>query len=335
MNHTAVRDAAGWARRLLWEHLVLALSVAYIVALGPYVPGFATAANQGNVASSLLPLLVLAVGQTFVLVTGGIDLSVTAVIGLASVLGASVMTAEGGVLAGSPLAIPAAVAAMIGVGVAVGLVNGVAVTRLGMPPFLVTLTTLMACGGLAVWYTNWYAHAEAISGLPESFLALVEESRLGVAPYPLAIAAALAIAGHVILRHTLLGRWLFAVGLNRRTAEVSGVPAARVVTAAYVVSGACAAVGSILYTARLETGLPDLGQRLLLDVIAAAVLGGTSLFGGRGGVAGTAAGVLLITLLDNSLNLWNLSNFQILIVKGLVILLAALLDAARRRKEGG
>ena len=335
MNQTVGRTTAGRAHLLLSEHLVLALSVAYILGIGPLVPGFATVANLGNVTSSLLPLLVLAIGQTFVLVTGGIDLSVTAVIALASVLGASVMTAEGGVLAGRPPAVPAAAAAMVGVGMAVGLINGVAVTRLGMPPFLVTLTTLMVCGGLAVWYTNWYAHAEAIAGLPESFLTLVGEWRVGVAPYPLAIAAAVALGAHVALRHTLWGRWLYAVGLNRRAAAVSGVPAERVVTAAYVVSGACAAVGSILYTARLETGLPDLGQRLLLDVIAAAVLGGTSLFGGRGNITGTAAGVLFITLLDNGLNLGNLSNFQILIVKGLVILLAALLDAARRRREQG
>lgn len=335
MTTKAGRDAAGAARLLGSEHLVLGLCVAYVLAIGPFVPGFSSRANLGNVASNLLPLLVLAVGQTFVLIVGGIDLSATAILALSSVVGASIMTSQGGTLAGNPLATPAAVAAMIGVGVVVGLINGVSVARLGMPPFLATLATMMVAGGLAVWYANWYARSEAIHGLPDPFLAIGRESRLGFAPAAAAVAVGVTLASHVILRYTLLGRWIYAVGLNPRAAEASGVPVARVVAAAYGLSGACAAVGSILYTSRLETGLPEWSGRILLDVIAAAVIGGTSLFGGRGRVAWTVSGVLFVTLLDASLNLWNLSNFQIMMVKGAVILLAALLDAARERAAAG
>jgi ribose/xylose/arabinose/galactoside ABC-type transport system permease subunit len=139
----------------------------------------------------------------------------------------------------------------------------------------------------------------------------------------------------VLLTRTVLGRWLFAVGGNARTALVSGVPVERVVLFAYVACAVCAAVASILYTARLETGSPVLGQRILLDVIGAVVIGGTSLFGGRGSVLGTVYGALFITLLDNGLNLMGLSSFSVLMVKGTVILAAALVDAIRERLEQG
>jgi ribose/xylose/arabinose/galactoside ABC-type transport system permease subunit len=307
--------------------MVLVLSVAYILVLGPIVPGFASRENLGNVASNMLPLLVVAIGQTFVLIAGGIDLSATAVIALASVVGASITSADGGLLAGNSLAVPVAVAAMIGIGLLAGLVNGASVALLRMPPFMVTLASMMVLGGLAVWYTR----SQKIYDLPDAFLAIGQGSLLGVVPYALIVTGTLVIAAHIALQHTLFGRWLYAVGMNGRTAEISGVPVALVVTAAFLVSGACAAVGSILYTARLETGSPEMGQRILLDVIAAAVIGGTSLYGGRGKVAWTVSGVLFITLIDNSLNLMNLSNFAILIVKGVVILLAALLDAMRTR----
>jgi ribose transport system permease protein len=128
---------------------------------------------------------------------------------------------------------------------------------------------------------------------------------------------------------------MFAVGGNVRTARVSGVPVERTVLLAYVACGACAAAASILYTARLETGSPVLGQRILLDVIGAVVIGGTSLFGGRGSVVGTIYGAVFITLLDNGLNLMGLSSFTVLIVKGAVILAAALADATRERLERG
>jgi ribose/xylose/arabinose/galactoside ABC-type transport system permease subunit len=307
--------------------MVLVLSVAYILALGPFVPGFASWENLGNVASNMIPLLVVAIGQTAVLIAGGIDLSATAIIALASVLGASIMSADGGLMAGSRIAVPVAVAAMIGVGLLTGLINGVAVARLRMPPFMVTLASMMIVGGLAVWYTR----SQKIYDLPDAFLAIGQGSLPGGLPVAVMVAGILCVGAQIALRHSLYGRWLYAVGMNARAAEISSVPVAQVVTAAYLASGACAAVGSILYTARLETGSPEMGQRILLDVIAAAVIGGTSLFGGRGKVTWTISGVLFITLIDNSLNLMNLSNFTILIVKGCVILLAALLDASRTR----
>jgi ribose/xylose/arabinose/galactoside ABC-type transport system permease subunit len=185
--------------------------------------------------------------------------------------------------------------------------------------------------GFAIWLTR----SSNITGIPEGFRLLGTASlgRLAPVPAALLVVGPLALGAHLLLTRTVLGRWIFAVGGNARTARVSGVPVERVILFAYVACGACAAVASILYTARLETGSPVMGQRILLDVIGAVVIGGTSLFGGRGTILGTVYGALFITLLDNGLNLMGLSSFAVLMVKGTVILAAALVDAARERLE--
>ena len=304
------------------EYLVLLLSGVLFTALAPFTPGLASVDNVLNLLGNLAPLLVVAIGQTLVLIAGGIDLSVTSTIALTSVVGAFVMSGDNGWLKGSPVATPAAVAVMLGLGALVGFGNGLAVTKLRMPAFIVTLTTMMFLSGLAVWLTK----SQPLYNLPSGFIAL--GSRLWLA---LPIAATLAGFAHLLLTRSLLGHWLRAVGFNSRTAHVSGVPVEAVVIGAYVASGLLAAAASVLYTARLETGSPVLGQRILLDVIGATVLGGTSLFGGRGKVMWTLFGVLFLTLLDNALNLLGLSHFTIMMAKGGVILLAALLDTARNR----
>jgi len=320
------RPGSGLRRLALSEYLVLWLSVIYAIALAPFTPGFASTGNFANILISLLPLFLVALGQTVVLITGGIDLSVTSIIALTSVIGANVMSSAGGWLAGSPLAAPVAVVAMLALGAVVGGLNGVAVTWLKMPAFIVTLTGMMFFSGLAIWFTQ----SKNIGGLPEAFVVL------GGNPWAAAaIAAATGGFAHVMLTRSLFGRWLFAVGHNAKAAHVSGVPVRGVTIAAYVVSGVCAALASILYTGQAETGSPVLGQRVLLDVIGATILGGTSLFGGKGKVLWTLCGVLFLKLVDNSLNLLNLSIFTITMVKGGVILVAALLDVARRRWAGG
>ncbi len=313
------------ALSVLGEWGVALLCGAYLLALAPLVPGFVSAGNLGDVLSNAVPLLAVALGQTIVLLTGGIDLSVTAVVALASVAGARVMTESGGLLPGSAAA---GVLAMLGVGVAVGLANGLAVARLRMPPFLATLAVMTFASGLAIWSTQ----SQGIAGLPASFRAL--GGRLGPLPVSLLVVLPLALAAHLVLSRTVLGRWIYAVGGNVRASRVCGVPVERVILLAYAACGACAGLAAVLYTARLETGSPVLGQRIFLDVIGGAVIGGTSLFGGRGTVRGTAFGVLLITLVDNSLNLLGLSSFAVLMVKGGVILGAAVLDAWRERLAG-
>ena len=304
-------------RWLLSEHLVLGLTVLLFAVLAPFTPGLISSANLLNILGYLLPLLIVAIGMTLVMITGGIDLSVTSIIALTSVVGAKLMSEDTGAFA-----TPIGVGVMLALGAGLGAVNGAVVTLLRLPAFIVTLASMMFLSGFAVWLTQ----SKNIYGLPGTFLALGQ--RL---PITFALTAALAVAAHLMLRRTVFGRWLYAVGQNATTAHISGVPVRAMTFAAYVASGFCAALASVMLTARLETGSPVLGREILLDIIGATVVGGTSLFGGKGKIAWTFFGVLFLTVLDNALNLLSLSQFSITMTKGAVILFAAVLDATRRR----
>ncbi len=323
--HRTTDDRAA-TRLVASEFFVLLLCGVAFVVLAPFTPGFTSPGNLWNILISCLPLLMLATGQTLVLITGGIDLSVTAIIGLSSVVGALVMGGERGWLAGHPAATPTAIIAMMLTGAGVGFFNGTCIAALRMPAFMVTLTTSMFLYGFAIWLAKKTVNAESIYNLPNAFLALSSHAWLAAM-----FAVAASGAAHLLLGRTLFGRWLYAVGHNARTSLISGVPVGGVTTGAYVLSGSFAALASILLTARLETGSPNHGKALLLDVIGAAVIGGTSLFGGKGKVLWTVFGVLFLSLLGNALNLLNLSDFMITIVKGSVILVAALLDVWRNK----
>ncbi len=314
--------APGWRPRWGSECLILAAGGVYFLAAAPFIPGLASWENLGNLLSNLLPLLVIAVGQTLVLIAGGIDLSATAIMAVTSVAGAMVMR---GVPGHGPVAALAGVGVMLGMGTAVGWGNGFAITRLRLPAFMVTLTSMMFFSGLALWLTQ----SQKINGLPAAFNAL--GGNLAVELILTTAVVGLTAWG---LGRLLAGRWLYAVGHNPRAALISGVPVGPVVMAAYAFSGGAAALGAVLLTGRGETGDPVLGRYLMLDVIGAAVLGGASFFGGRGGVGGTAAGVLFIKLVDNSLSLQGCSHFTIMMVKGGLILAAALADGGRRRLAG-
>ena len=350
------------ARALLSDWFVLWLSLAYFAALLPLLPTLGTTANIVNLLSNAWPLLVVALGQTFVMTIGGIDLSQGSVMGLTSTLGAALIatagppevlsnapiwglliTEEGGILAGQ---VWFGILAMLIAGAFVGLVNGALVAWLDMPPFMVTLVSLITVGAFAIWLTQ----SENIRNLPESYVDLGKGEIVSVfigpklesqiprrqvhelIGYASVIAVTLAMTLHLLLERTVFGRQVLAVGANRKAAEIAGVPVRRVIVLVFVLSSICATVGAILYSARLEAGRPTLGEgTFLLDVIGATVIGGTSLFGGKGKVLWTVFGVLFFVLLSNTLNLMNLSTFHIDMVKGSVILAAALLDVARTR----
>jgi len=326
MSIPIAASKARWQRLLRGDTWVLVLAIAYFLVLLPIVPELANAENLKLILSNMLPLLVVALGQTFVLVTGGIDLSATSTIALASIAGAATMVWPALGLSGVP-AVMAGAVSMLVAGAAVGAANGAAITRLSMPPFMVTLATMMFVSGAAIWATL----SMGISGLPEP-LAVVAQEGLGPLPYALLLVLPFVYLAHVVLTRSVYGRWLFAVGRNAKAARVSGVPVSRTILWAYILCGLFTAVGAFLYTGRLETGSPVMGQRIFLDVIGAAVIGGVSLFGGKGSVAGVIYGVLFITLVDNSLNILGFSSFTVLMAKGAVILLAALFDAMRARK---
>jgi len=314
---------------LLLQSPVWWLSLLLFLAVLPARPELASAANVELLLLSSALLAVLAVGQTFVVITAGIDLSVPAVMSLASVMGTAVLAAVAPA-AGDWPAILAAVAVMLAVGVASGVLQGWAVGFLQMPAFLVTLASLMGVGGLAVWYTQ----SERIAA-SEQFVE-IWYGRPGGVPLPLVWVGLLALSAHFILNQTVTGRRLYAVGHSPAAARISGVPVVRVTVFAYGVSGFCAGAAAVLYTARLYTGSPQLVENeVLLDCIGAAVIGGASLFGGRGWIGGTLLGAFFIALLGNSLNMLGLRYWHVIMVKGGVILLAALLDVVRNRLRSG
>lgn len=309
------RPVPPWWRAILSDWFGLALTIILVTGLAPFTPGLLTQANLLNIFTYLLPLLIVAVGMTLVMISGGIDLSITSIIALTSVVGAKLMTAGGQSAAFG-------IIAMLSLGAAIGAANGAIVTLLRLPPFIVTLASMMFVSGFAVWFTQ----SKNIGQLPAAFLAVGQ--RLPIAA---ALAGAVALAAAAFLRKSIYGRWLYAVGQNATAARISGVPVRQVTFAAYVASGLCAATAAIILTGRLETASPVLGREMLLDIIGATVIGGISLFGGKGNISWTFFGVLFLVTLDNALNLLNLSQFAITITKGCGILLAATLDALRQR----
>lgn len=304
------------------QHFILWLILFYIGAMAPFTPGFLEKGNLVNLLVTLAPLFLVALGQMFVLIVGGIDLSITGIIGLVSIVGASVMTSHQHWLASPLLAILVGLSSMLLLGCAAGSLNGFAVTVLGMPPFIVTLSGMMFFTGLAVWFT----HSKNIGQLPNDFVSMMGSPGTG-------ITLAILVGGlaHLVLTRSIYGRWFYAVGHNARASFISGVPVSLVKSTAYIISGLCGALASVVYTGQSETGSPMLGQHILLDVIGATILGGTSLFGGKGSVFGTLCGVCFLKLVDNSLNLLSLSIFAITMGKGGVILLAAFLDVVQHR----
>jgi ribose/xylose/arabinose/galactoside ABC-type transport system permease subunit len=297
------------------------------------------------------PLLVLAVGQTFVLIIAGIDLSQGAVVSLTSVVGAAfiaesahpiifrksplwgnMLFEDGAILHDTIAGVPVAIIAMLIVGLLIGGFNGVAVAYIRIPPFMVTLVTSMFVAALAIYLTK----SENIIDLPGTFSAIGDDFAIVGDEFKffsiaMIIAVSIAVVAHLILSRGIFGRWLYGIGNNPRAAVVSGVPVKRVIVATYMFASFCAAAASVIYTARVQQGRPTMGETLLLDIIAAVVIGGTSLAGGRGKIIWTVFGVIFLTLLGNALSLLNVTYFYIAIVKGSVILLAALLDVVRRR----
>jgi ribose/xylose/arabinose/galactoside ABC-type transport system permease subunit len=238
------------------------------------------------------------------------------------------MTRVGGV--GEPFQTGSGILAAVLVGVGIGLFNGACTALLRMPSFIVTLAVMMLGGGAAIWYGSSVSDTMSIGGLPKAFIAIGYGTPGGIS-IALLLCVLVLLCVHLLLSQTLLGRWLFAIGHNVRAARIAGVPVSRATIAAFALSGGCAALAGIIYTARLETGQPTLGANMLLDIVGATVIGGVSLFGGRGSVWMVLGGVLFLSVLDKSLQLLGVSLFLVLAIKGIVILLAAIIDAVRRR----
>ncbi|WP_213770999.1 ABC transporter permease [Bradyrhizobium sp. dw_78] len=272
---------------------------------------FLSLPNFRNIGVSAAALAAVSFGQTFAVLTAGLDLSVGSIVALVSIVGAIVMRDHG---------IAAGMAASLATGALVGLVNGIVITRFKVFPFIATLAMMSIVSGLALSLSG----GVAVTGVPGAFADLAYELILGV-PVPVVMALAVLLVAYVILGYSRLGRRIYAVGGNEEAARLSGIEVRGIKVAAYILSGLCAAVGSVILTARVASGQPSLGATLPLESVAAVVLGGISLFGGRGSVVGVAFGVLFVSILSNGLNLLNVPSYtQMMIIGGALILAVAL-----------
>jgi ribose transport system permease protein len=298
-------------RRFLSRYAIYVALAVECATLALATNAFFTVDNLANVLRQNAFPAIIAAGMTFTILTAGIDLSVGSVVGLSGVLCADTL-AHGGGLA-------AAIGAGLALGVAVGAANGLIVTRIRIPPFIVTLAMMLVVRGIAFKYTN----AGTISNLPP----LLSPLSRGL-PMTAAMATVFALSW-VALERTAFGRHVYAIGGNADAAWLSGVRVNRVLMAVYIGCGACAGLAGVLVASRLNAGYPRAGELYELDAVAAVVVGGTSLFGGRGSIWGTLAGAFFIGILNNGLNLYNVSPYDQMIAKGLVLLAATSLDRWR------
>ena len=290
--------------------------------LSIFSPYFLTVQNLSSVCRQTAVINIIALGMTLIMISGGIDLSVGSVMGFAGICGTLLLQA------GFPL-IPSIAGAMIA-GAAWGLVNSGLITLLKVSPFIATLGTMGAARGLTLVITN----GMPVVKLPDSFGYLGDGSMAGIIPVPLVVLVVLALLTGFILKYTRLGRYAYAIGSNVEAARYAGVPIRRYLVAIYTFGGAMTGLAGMIEGSRLMTGQPTAGQGYELSVIAAVVIGGASLSGGEGTVAGSIAGAFLIGLISNGSNLLGVSPFWQQVVTGAVIVLAVAVDELRKRRRG-
>jgi ribose transport system permease protein len=297
--------------------------IVLLVAVGALTlasPEFLTGNNLANLARQVAIFGILAIGQLVVILTGGIDLSVGSILGLAGAVTAQLL------VSGVPI-IPAILIGVV-VGGVLGIANGVLVTRFKLPPFIATLGMLGIARGIVLVITD----ANTIQGLPDGFQTVANGTVLGI-PNLLIVFAIITAIAWFVLNRTVFGRYVYAVGSNPEAARLAGVPVAMVTTAVYVISGVLAAVGGVLLTSRLGAGVPTAGTGFELQAIAACVIGGASLSGARGSAIGAACGALIIGVLNNGGNLLAINAFYLQIAIGALVLVAVGFDQMNTRKS--
>ena len=316
-----IRLQAGLIERLhiRLESLIVLVVLATVMAiLSPY---FLSVSNFMNIVLATSTIGVLAIAATFVLSSGGLDLSLGSVLGLSSVVGAAVA-----VKLGAPT--PVAVLATVAAGALAGLVNGMIVTRAFVPAFIVTLGMLGIARGLALILSD----GRVIYGLPKAMVYLGQGRPFGI-PMPVILFVATAIVMHIILAYTRYGRYTLAIGDNENAARTAGINIERHRLSLYTLSGALAGFAGLLFATRINSGDPTAGITYELTAITAAIIGGTNLFGGRGSILGTMIGALIMGVLQNGLNLLAVQSYYQQMAIGSVLILAVFIDQWQVRKE--
>ena len=282
---------------------------------------FLTPSNLLNVALQTSIIAIVAIGMTFTILTAGIDLSVGSIMALSGALAAGLAVRQG---MGTFPAIGLALIA----GMGVGLVNGLLIVKGKMPPFVATLATMAIARGLTLVYTD----GRPIAGIDESFMFLGTGKVLGI-PMPVIIMIVVFIIAYLVLRYTKYGNYVYATGGNEEVSRLAGIKTNLIIGSVYVVSGLTAAIGGVLLVGRLWSAQPNAAVGLELDAIAAPVLGGVSLFGGVGSVTGALVGAFILGVLSNGLNLMGVPSFYQQVIKGVVLILAVMLDLYTKRKR--
>jgi ribose transport system permease protein len=302
----------------------LLLFVGVLSLFGMWSPRFLTGPNLINILVQSSATAVVAMGMTFVLLTASVDLSVGAVMFVAAAVAGKILSSAS--LVASGWGLPLALLAILGVGTAGGAVNAFLITRLRILPFVATLGTLYIGRGLGLWITQTRA-----MNLPESFL-ILGTARMAGLPLPLLLLGVVVAAAHLVLTRTPFGRQIYAVGTNPEAARKAGVNTRRIQAAVHLIAGIAAALGAILSLTQLGAVSPTFGLNREFSAIAAAVLGGASLFGGRGAVfPGTLLGAVLIQSVENGLVIVNADPYLYPIITSAIIFLAVLIDSTRHR----
>ncbi len=305
-------NTRGW-QRVGGSIAPIVVLVLICLLLSLLTPRFLTSENLVNVVRQSSLNAIVAAGMTLVILTGGIDLSVGSMLAVTSVFSAGTLASGS-----SPLV---AILAGIGMGLAFGIANGLLITIGDVAPFIVTLGTLTIARGIALVYTN----GAPIMALDDNFRFL-GRGEIGPLPVPIVILIVVYAAVYFMLNRTTFGSFVYAIGGNQEAARLSGVRVRLIKAATYAISGLLAGLTGVILTGRLGSAQPNLGSGDELDAIAAVVLGGTSLAGGRGGIIGTLVGALIIGILSNGLNLLNVNAYYQPVAKGVVILIAILVD---------
>lgn len=298
---------------------ILLSLICICIVLSVATPNFFSAQNLLIVLRQVSINGILAIGVTFVIIAGGIDLSLGSVIALAGVVAASFAHPDT-----YPLIVPLLLALLTGV--AIGSINGLTITLGRVAPFIVTLGMMTIARGLALVFSN----GRPVTNLSPSFNYIGGGNFLHI-PVPILLFALVIIIAIIILNKTRIGRYIYAVGGNETAAKASGIQVNRVKLFAYIICSTLAALAGIILASRITTGQPNAGIAYELDAIAAVVIGGTSLLGGKGSITGTVIGVLIIGVINNGLDLLNVSSYYQQIIKGIIIIGAALLDRRSTR----
>ena len=301
---------------------IIVVFLALFLAISVLSPAFLTQANIMTVLRQIATNMFLSIGMTFVIILGGIDLSGGAIIAMVGVVTV-------GLSVNGAVPIPAAILIGMCVGVLVGFINGYIISRLRVPAFIVTLAMMNVCRGGAYIYTG----GKSIRVLDDRFVKIGTGYLFGYIPLPVIYTIVAVAVAVILLNRTKFGTYVYAIGGNREAAKLSGVPIKKVETMVFMISGFLTAFAGIVLAARMYSAQPSVGDGYEMDAVAACVLGGISMSGGKGQIGGTVLGVLVIGIISNGLNLLGVNSYWQLVVKGIIVLLAIYIDSLKNRRE--